>query len=170
MKFEIKHKITGEIKFSAEIECEDSTPPSIKIGLAIKLAIKARADLTEANLYGANLTGADLAEANLAGANLYRANLTRANLTEANLYGANLTEANLYGANLYGANMDMSCWPLSCGGTMVKISMRMSLQLIYHAFNQTHEDKDVLAALEPLRPLAERFHSEFRKDSPKLRK
>jgi hypothetical protein len=41
----------------------------IKIGLAVKWALMARANLAGANLAGANLAGANLAGANLAGAN-----------------------------------------------------------------------------------------------------
>jgi hypothetical protein len=53
----------------------------------------ARANLTDANLYGADLTDADLTRANLTGADLTGADLTRANLTGADLTRANLTRA-----------------------------------------------------------------------------
>ena len=118
MKYDILNRFSGTVIFTAEIDCSDDTLPSIKLGLAVKVAVKARANLTGANLAGAyltranltgayltdaNLTGANLAGANLTGANLTGAYLTDANLTGANLAGAYLTDANLTGANLAGA-------------------------------------------------------------------
>ena len=96
MKYEIKHRFSGEVLFS--LECA-----SFK--LCVEAAVKARANLTLANLTEANLTRANLTEANLTLANLTEADLTWANLTEANLTLANLTEANLTWANLTGANL-----------------------------------------------------------------
>ncbi|MDH2091078.1 pentapeptide repeat-containing protein [Rhizobium pusense] len=105
MKFDILNRFSGEVQFSAEIDCKADDLPSVKLGMAVKVAVK-----ESANLYGANLYGADLRSANLYGANLYGANLYCADLRSANLYGANLRSANLYGAdlrsaNLYGANL-----------------------------------------------------------------
>ena len=116
MKIQIKHRITLSVLFECEAE-------SLK--LALKLAIKSRADLSGANLYGADLSGANLYGADLSGANLYGADLSGANLygadlsgadlygadlsgadlSEANLYGADLSGADLYGADLSGANL-----------------------------------------------------------------
>ena len=93
MKFEVRKLWSSEIAFIAEIECADDASTSIKLGLAVKWAVKTRADLSGANLYGADLSRADLSGANLSGADLSRANLS----------GANLSGANLYGADLYGA-------------------------------------------------------------------
>ena len=89
IKQEILNRFSGEVIFTAEIECAADELPSTKLGLAVKAAVKARA-----NLAGANLAGANLARANLA-----RANLARANLEDANLVGANLARANLEGPN-----------------------------------------------------------------------
>ena len=61
MKFKIKNRFSGEVQFTAEIECSDDTAIAVKIGLAVKLAIEA-----DANLSDAYLTGAHLARANLA--------------------------------------------------------------------------------------------------------
>jgi hypothetical protein len=115
MKFEVRSRWTGDVQFTAEIDADDTTPTSIKLGLAVKWARKSRAnlsgaDLYGADLYGANLYGADLSRANLSGANLSGANLSGADLYGADLYGANLygadlSRANLYGANLSGANL-----------------------------------------------------------------
>jgi len=110
IKFDVTNRFSGKVQFTAEIDCDENEIHSIKLGLAVKWAVKTRANLTGANLTGANLTGANLTGANLtdanltdaylAGANLTRANLTDANLTEANLTDANLTDAYLTGANL----------------------------------------------------------------------
>ena len=81
--------------FTAEIECAADELPSIKLGLAVKAAVKARAYLAGANLAGANLAGANLARAYLAGANLAGANLARAYLARANLARAYLADAYL---------------------------------------------------------------------------
>ena len=111
MKFEVKNRFTGEVQFTAEIEAVDDASTSVKLGLAVKWAFKARAyldgaNLDGANLAGANLAGAYLAGANLDGANLDGANLDGANLARANLDGAYLARANLARANLDGANLD----------------------------------------------------------------
>ena len=85
MKFEIRNRWTNEVQVTAEIECDESTSVSVKLGLAVKWAVKAPANLT-----GANLTGADLTGAYLTGANLTGANLTGAYLTGANLAGVKI--------------------------------------------------------------------------------
>jgi hypothetical protein len=110
MKFEVRSRWTGDVQFIAEIEADDTTPTSVKLGLAVKWARKSRAnlygaDLSGANLSGANLSGANLSGANLSRANLYGADLYGANLSGANLSGAELSGAELSGANLYGANL-----------------------------------------------------------------
>jgi hypothetical protein len=82
----------------------------VKLGLAIKWAVKSGANLSDAYLRDANLSGANLSDAylrgaNLSGANLSDANLSGANLSDAYLRGANLSGANLSGAYLRGANL-----------------------------------------------------------------
>jgi uncharacterized protein YjbI with pentapeptide repeats len=110
MQFEIKNRFTGDVQFTAEIECDADASYSLKLGLAVRVAVKSRANLSRANLSradlsGANLSGAYLSGANLSGANLSRAYLSRADLSGANLSGADLSGANLSGANLSGANL-----------------------------------------------------------------
>jgi hypothetical protein len=110
-KYAIKNRWTGAVIFEAEIGAEYSgQSDSVKLGIAVKIAVKARANLAGANLAGANLVGANLARANLADAYLAGANLAGANLAGANLAGANLVGANLVGANLAGAR----CQPRGC--------------------------------------------------------
>ena len=84
----------------------------------------------------------------------------------ANLRGADLRGANLRGANLRGANLDFATWPIWCGGTGATLDRRLSLQLIYHVFNNNHTDPDIVAALEPLRALAQEFIDKHRSDAP----
>ena len=133
-----------------------------------------RANLSSANLCYANLRNADLRDANLRNANLSSAILCYANLRNADLSSANLCYANLCGsdlrdANLCRANLDMSAWPLWCGGTQTYLDRRRSLQMIYHLFNQHHQDPEIHAALEALRPLANEFRENHRRDAPALR-
>ena len=107
MQFEIKSRWSGAVIFTAYIEADESASASasIKLGLAVKEAVKARADLRCANLRGANLRGAYLRGADLRDADLSCANLRHADLREADLRGAYLREADLRGANLRGADL-----------------------------------------------------------------
>jgi hypothetical protein len=105
MKFDVLNRFSGELKFTADIDCQDDALSSIKLGLAVKWALKNKADLREADLRGANLWGANLWEADLRGANLWEADLREADLRGANLWGANLWEADLRGANLREADL-----------------------------------------------------------------
>ena len=77
-QYPIKNRWSGEVIFTAEISCSPDTLPSVKLGLAVRAAIKARANLADATLAGAYLADANLADANLAGASLARANLAGA--------------------------------------------------------------------------------------------
>ena len=103
MKFAVENCRSGEVQFTAEIECDEAEATSVKLGLAVKWALESGANMRDANLYGANLCGADLYGANMRGANLYGADLCGANLCGANLCGADLCGANLYGADLRDA-------------------------------------------------------------------
>ena len=58
MKFEIKHRLTAAVMFTAEIECSADTPFNLQLGFAVRKAVEARAYLAGANLDGANLAGA----------------------------------------------------------------------------------------------------------------
>jgi hypothetical protein len=93
----------AELKF--DIEVDPTAPHRIKLGLAVRFAVKSRADLSGANLSGADLSGANLSRANLLGANLSRADLSRANLSGADLSRANLSRADLSWANLSRADL-----------------------------------------------------------------
>jgi len=73
MKFDIKHKISGDILFSCELP-EDiaNLSPRKQLGWAVLEAMKSGADLCNANLSGANLRGASLRDASLCDADLSR--------------------------------------------------------------------------------------------------
>jgi uncharacterized protein YjbI with pentapeptide repeats len=105
MKFEIKNRFSGEVQITADIDCEESAALSVKIGLAVKWAIKHNANLRGADLRGAYLGGADLRGADLGGAYLCGANMRGANLRGADLGGAYLGGADLRGADLRGADL-----------------------------------------------------------------
>ena len=103
MQFEIRNRWTEAVQFTAEIEADDRTPLGVKVGLAVRWALKNRANLIGAVLSGAYLSDANLSDANLRGAVLIGAVLIGANLIGANLRGAALIGANLIGADLSGA-------------------------------------------------------------------
>jgi hypothetical protein len=111
----------------------------------------------------------DLNGVDLRGADLRWADLRRADLSGANLRRADLRWANLRGADLNGACLDFASWPLWCGGTQVNLDRHLYTQLIYHVFNQTCDDPEIIAALEPLRALAQEFVDKHRQDAPALR-
>ena len=91
ISFNVTNRFTGAVQFTAEIDCDEDAPKSVKLGLSVKWANLWRADLSRAYLSGAYLSGADLSRANLSGANLSQANLSRAYLSVANLSRANLS-------------------------------------------------------------------------------
>ena len=81
IKFNVLNCFSDKVQFTAEIDCADSAAASIKLGLAVKWAIKTGADLSGADLSGADLSGANLSGANLSGAYLSGAYLSRAYLS-----------------------------------------------------------------------------------------
>ena len=105
IKFDVMNRFSGAVQFTAEIDCKENETTSIKLGLSVKWAIKARANLAGADLAGADLAGANLADADLVGAYLAGANLADADLARANLAGANLARADLARAYLAGADL-----------------------------------------------------------------
>jgi len=95
MKIEIKNRHTGDVLYSAEIDCEPGAPLSLRRRLVTLQALKANA-----NLQGANLLKADLRGADLSGAILRGADLQGADLRGADLGGADLRRAYVRGAVL----------------------------------------------------------------------
>jgi len=135
MKFEIRNRWTGAVRFGAEIEATDDTPLRARIGLAVRWAIANKADLTgadlrsavlrSANLAGADLAGADLAGADLADADLAGADLAGADLAGAALRGADLTDADLTGADLTPIRDDL--WAVLCSAPASVPALRAAL-------------------------------------------
>ena len=105
IKFDVLNRFSGKVQFTALIDCAPDAPTSIKLGLAVKYAIKSRANLGGADLRGADLSRANLGCADLRGANLGCADLRGADLGCADLRGADLSCANLSSANLSRANL-----------------------------------------------------------------
>lgn len=130
MKFDIKSRWDDRVQFTADINCSRDESYSIKLGLAIRAAVKAGAslantDLADASLINANLVGgdftrSDLSRANMTNAEMSDANLAcatldnavlayatlaRANMARASLIAANFTDASLAGANLVEASL-----------------------------------------------------------------
>ena len=65
IKFDVLNRLSGDVQFSAEISCAADALPSIKLGLAVKWAIKNKADLRSADLSYADLSYANLRYADL---------------------------------------------------------------------------------------------------------
>jgi len=105
MKFEIKNWLSGAVIFTAEIECADDAPLSIKLGLAVKKAVEAKASLRSADLSYADLRSADLRSADLSYADLRSADLRSADLSSADLSYADLRSADLSYADLRSADL-----------------------------------------------------------------
>ena len=95
MKFAIKHRVSNDIIFTADIVADDAMSFPMRLGLAVIVAVKAGVDLSGADLRGAHLSGADLRDARLNDVDLRDADLSNANLSRANLAAANLSGANL---------------------------------------------------------------------------
>ena len=108
MRYPIHNRWSGAVQFVAEMECAEGERAGIKIGLAVKWALKndavlRGAVLSDAVLRGADLSGAVLSDAVLSGAVLSGAVLSGADLSGAVLRGAVLRGAVLRGAVLSGA-------------------------------------------------------------------
>lgn len=113
MKFAIRNRYTGDVQFTADIDCGEEVASSLKIGMAVKWALQNGADLSDtdlrrANLRSACLSGADLSRANLSGANLSNADLSNADLDGACLSRADLIGADLSRVDLRGADLSLA--------------------------------------------------------------
>jgi len=106
MKFDVLNRFTGEVNFTADIDCDKGDSRSIKLGLAVKWGIKNNANLSSADLNYADLNYADLSYADLNYADLSYADLSYADLSYADLGYANLSYASLNSANLIYANLN----------------------------------------------------------------
>ena len=95
--FQIKNRWTGAVQYECEIDAAfDGAGFGVRLGLAAKKALDAKA----------NLRGADLSGANLRGCNLRGCNLRESDLREANLRWTKLSGADLHGADLLHIKQD----------------------------------------------------------------
>lgn len=107
---EIKNRFTGAVQFVAEIECDADASWRSKLGLAVRVAVKARADLR-----GADLRGAYLGDAYLGGADLHGAYLGDANLGGLILLPARATRSDGY---------EYFAWTSVLGGMVITAGCR----------------------------------------------
>ena len=138
MKVDIRNRWSGAVQFTAEIECAEDATTSVRIGFAVKWAVKNKADLSEANLSGANLSWANLSGANLSRANLSWANLSRANLSRANLSGADLSGADLSwasGINDWVKCIQLDTYPITYTAEVIQIGCQRHTHAEWAAFS-----------------------------------
>jgi hypothetical protein len=98
MRQQLLNRLTGGVLFDADIDADAGTSGAVRLGLAVKVAFKARASLR-----GADLRGADLSVADLRGTDMRGTDLRGADLRVTDLSGASLRGAYLDGADLLGA-------------------------------------------------------------------
>ena len=60
IKFDVVDRWSGDVKFTAEIDCGEYVPRSVKLGLAVKWAVENYANLWNTDLRNANLSDANL--------------------------------------------------------------------------------------------------------------
>ncbi|MTH65787.1 pentapeptide repeat-containing protein [Paracoccus shanxieyensis] len=104
-KFQIKSRWSDRILFECDLPVGDKMSFRVRMGMAVKAAVEAKADLRGAVLIGAVLRDADLSGAVLRGADLRDADLRGAVLRDADLSGAVLIGAVLIGAVLRDADL-----------------------------------------------------------------
>ncbi len=114
MQYEIKNRWTMKTQFACELGDEfEHQGERERLGAAVLMAVKEKAnlrgsylsdaDLRDADLSGADLSGSYLSGADLIGAKLSGANLSGADLSGSYLRGSYLSDADLRDANLSGA-------------------------------------------------------------------
>jgi len=115
MKYEIKHRFTEAVLFTADIP--DDTPSRFQCRAALEQANAARANLRYSNLSGSDLRGSDLSYSNLSGSDLSYSNLSGSNLSSSDLSGSNLSGANLSGAK--GAEISIAKTRILPAGSLI---------------------------------------------------
>ncbi len=182
MKFEIKHKITGNVLFSLEcdsfklcveaanlsgvdLDGADFSGADLR-GINLDEAILDGVNFRSADLDGADFSGAELSEADFRGANLddvdfsgaelRGVNFRSADLDGADFSGADFRGANFRGANFRGANLDGSAWPLHCGSFHAHADDRLVAQLLHHVIklNTDNCSGGVQESIEHIRQMA----------------
>lgn len=101
IKHDVLNRWTNDVQFTAEIDCAEDSPHSVKIGLAVKWGVKSGADLR-----GANLSDADPSGAPFKIPNIHQA---------------------IYEAASQPNALDMSNWHHSCGTTHCRAGWAVTL-------------------------------------------
>ncbi len=120
ISFQVLNRFTLQVQFTAEIDCKENESTSTKLGLAVKWAIKNKANLRSANLSYANLSSADLGYADLRSANLSYANLSYADLRYADLRYANNSELAI-ARTVIVAQGELDVWKKCKDGILVEL-------------------------------------------------
>ena len=60
MKYDVLNRFTGEVQFTADIDCDENELTSIKLGLAIQWGYKNKKNLARANMEGAYMARANM--------------------------------------------------------------------------------------------------------------
>ena len=106
MLFEIKNRFNGEVLFKFETtEIRGCVEAAVRARTNLSGADLSEMDLSDSNLSRTNLFRADLSDSDLSDSNLSRTNLSETNLSRTNLFRANLSRANLFRANLSGTDL-----------------------------------------------------------------
>ena len=58
MKIDVRNRWTGDVQFTAEVECDESASWGVRLALAVKWGLENSADLRSADLSSANLSSA----------------------------------------------------------------------------------------------------------------
>ena len=106
MKYEIKHRFTEAVLFTADIP--DDTPSRFQCRAALEQANAARANLRYSNLSGSNLSSSDLSGSNLSSSDLRGSDLRGSNLSGSDLRGSDLRGSNLSSSNLSSSDLSGS--------------------------------------------------------------
>ena len=134
IKFDVLNRLSGDVQFSAEISCAADALPSIKLGLAVKWAIKNKADLRSADLSYADLSYANLSYADLRSADLSYADLSYANLRYADLSYAKNSELAIAMTRIL-PDGDLVGWKKCAQGVIVKLLIPFAAKRS-HAFGR----------------------------------
>ena len=139
MQFQIKSRWNSEtVLFTCELTAEVAAQScSLRLGFAVKAAVKSDADLSGANLSDANLSGANLRDANLRGADLSDANLSGANLSDADLRDADLSGADLFDEKITKPVTQLltEIWPVIIGETKIEIGCQLHTIAEWQSFD-----------------------------------
>ena len=119
MQFQIKSRWNSEtVLFTCELTAEVAAQScSLRLGFAVKAAVKS----------GADLRGADLSDANLSGANLRDANLRGADLSGADLFDEKITKP--------VTQLLTEIWPVIIGETKIEIGCQLHTIAEWQSFD-----------------------------------